>query len=453
MIALLLLGCGEVDPVDTLQECADATCRASTIEAAYAADAERVTQWMVALPDPVVQAALLDQLTHAFPADARALCQAVPRDDETRARCSRRNVRPHLFANPGGQKKPPKRNPNAAPGPRSSNLPVPPSAAALWADLTLPPLECGARPSHLCAVDAATAAAESGEGAAVIGARCREGYPEDERGYGECLFKSAEVVAKRGAVGIPDALSLCSDSVFGPMCVAHMLTFASPPVPTADTFTDADIAAAQAVTEALSGAPDGALYVDIFWAIWVHSSFAGADTVHGSLLDHLPPEAHHHVPVAAALRLMTQDAPRSPSEALDQLTAALAERPEPLDRQRTRPAVTWMKKQHWERDWTGEERFPTTWMLGPARRVRAEEPDVDRQISVLEAAGQLVRPPPVSFFLSVLDDPAADRRVRWTAARIAASLDAEAAGQREDADPQVQARLSGSGRKGKKAKR
>lgn len=451
MIALLLLGCGEADPVAALLACTDDACHTRTIEAAYAADAAQVTEWMSALPDPVVQAALLDQLTHADPAAAKTLCQTVPRDRETRTRCSRRNVRPHLFANPGGQKTVPKRNPNAAPGPRSSNLPVPPSAASMWADTTLPPLECGDRQASRCAVDAAITAAAEGEGAAVIGAQCREGYPEDERGYGECLFKAAEVVAQRGADGVPDALSLCSDSVFGPMCVAHMLTFASPPVPTADAFTDDDIAAAQRVAEALSEAPDGVLYVDSFWAIWVHSSFAGATVVHGSLLDHLPQEALHHVPIAAALRLMTQDAPRSFPAALDQLVAALADRPAP-HRQRTRPAATWLKAQHWERDWSGEERFPTTWMLGPARRVRAETPDIDRQISVLEAAGQLVRPPPADFFLSVLDDPTTDRRVRWTAARIGASLDAAAAAKREDADALIQARLSGSRTKGKKAK-
>ncbi|MFT5681141.1 MAG: hypothetical protein ACI8RZ_002047 [Myxococcota bacterium] len=446
-LPLLLLACSQPDPVETLLECTDADCRSSAIEAAYTADAEQITAWMTDL-DPVIQASLLDHLTHAFPGDARALCKDVPRDKETRSRCTRRNVRPHLFANPGGQKKPPPRNPNAAPGPRSSNLPVPPSAAALWADTVLPPLDCGTRPTDLCAADAAMAAAESGEGAATIGARCQAGNPDDERSYGECLFKAAEVVAGRGAAGVEDALALCSDSVFGPMCVAHTLTRVSPAVPNADAFTPADIVTAREAAEALSSATDGALYVDFFWATWTHSSFVKITTVHGALLDHLPVEAHHHVSTAVAYRLMSQESPADFATAVERTAAALSSRTGTSPR-RTRAATTRLKKQHWERDWAGEERFPTTWMLGPSRRVLAEEPEVDLQIAVLEAAGQLTQPPPADFFLSVLDDPSLDRRVRWTAARIGGSIDTEAASKRTDADTVIQARLSKSPAKSK----
>ncbi len=440
---LLLLGCGEPGPVDALLACGDADCHARHVEAAYAGDPERVIDWLSGLPDPVVQVALLDQLTHTYPADARDLCERVPRDDETRTRCARRNVRPHLFENPGGQKQPQKRNPNAAPGPRGSDLPLPPSAAAQWADVHPPTLDCGARPLAVCTVDEALVAAGSGADAATIGARCREGFVGDERGYGECLFKAAEVVAGRGAAGVPDALALCSDSVFGPMCIAHLLTLASPPVPAADAFTPQDITDAAAVATAFSAAPDGLLYADRFWASWVHSSIAAAAEVHGALLDHLPAEARHHVPVAAAHRLMSQRPPRSFEAEVQRLDEALARRAD-LAPPRYRPAATWMKVQLWERDWPGEEAFPTTWMLGPARRIRAPESGIDHQIAVLEAAGQLVQPPDARFFLAVLDDPTADRRVRFTAARIGAALDAAAAAQRTDDDPVIRARLSGS---------
>ena len=446
MIALLTLSCAEQGPVEALKACSDAECRTSTVEAAYEAAPEDVMRWMSALSDPVVQAALLDQLTYRFPEDARALCSTVPTDQQTKNRCARRNVRPHLFQNPGGLKssKLSKANMRAASGPRSSDLPVPASAAASWDGVVAPPVDCRQQGTALCALNAALEAAEAGEEDAVIAAHCRRGSPDDERAYGECLFKASEVVGEHHATaGIPTAMALCSDSIFGPMCVAHLLTRASPPVPAADAFTAAEIDAASATAQAFQALEHGALYADRFWASWVYTSYSIAKTVHGGLLDHLPSQAWHHVPVAAAYQQLSQHVPRQLSEAVQALSAALEQRGPMAQASSHHQAVTRMQRHLWEQDWPGEEIFPSTWVMGPSRRViAADSAAVELQLAVLEAAAQLPTPPSGAFFFSVLNEPDLDQRVRWTAARIGAALDTEAAAQLTDSDPLVAARLS-----------
>lgn len=446
MIALLILSCSTTEgPVAALKACDDSECRTGTVEAAYEAAPEDVSLWLHTLSDPVVQAAMLDQLTYRFPEDARTLCTTVPTDQQAKNRCSRRNVRPHLFQNPGGLKRTniSKVNQRSASGPRSSDLPVPASAAAGWEGVVAPVVDCRQQGEALCALNAALEAAKSGEDAAVIAAHCRRGSPDDERAYGECLFKASESVGEHHATaGIPTAMALCSDSIFGPMCVAHLLTRASPPVPAADSFTAADIDAALAAAAAFEQIEYGALYADRFWASWVYTSYSISRTVHGSLLEHLPSEALHHVPVAAAYQQLSKDVPLRLSDAVEALSVALAQRG-PMAPVTHRQAVTRMQRHLWEQDWPGEEVFPTTWVMGPSRRVlAADSPTAEFQLAVLEAAAQLPTPPRSAFFFSVLDEPDVDPRVRWTAARIGAALDTEAAAQLTDADDLVAARLS-----------
>jgi len=441
------VGCEGPEPIDALRACEDAVCLSSAIEPAYRTTPEQVIAWLRAEADPVTQVAAIDQLAYLFPEDAQALCDAMPQPSEARARCNRRNVRPHLYGEVGSHKRERKRRAGSADGPRSSQLPVPASVAARWESTEPRDLACGGQARALCAVAAAQTAARDGASTEEIGGRCLSGSPDRDQAYSECLFKAAEALAEsRKADGISSALALCSGSQFAPMCVAHLMTLASPPVPSAQTAGAADIAEAAAVPTAFqAAAPEhGALYVDRFWASWVYTSYKQAAEVTGALLELLPEEARHHVPVAAAHRLMTLQGPSTFEAEVDRLRIALSRREDQTLAPAYEDARTRMKRQLWLVDAAGEEALATTWMMGPARRIRVADPDLELQIAVLEAAGQLNAAPPASFFLSALGAPRRDPRVRWTAARIAAALEPEIAAQRTDDDPLVAARLKGT---------
>jgi len=446
-LALLasVVACADSDPVESFRRCTEASCQSATIEAAYAAAPEQTASWLSELSDPVVQAGLLEQLAFRFPEDAPTLCAAVPANSVGRQRCHRRNNRPHLSAGTDHQKRRTESSAVAAAGSRTPDLPVSRVVDPPWESGDPIALSCGTQPPDLCALSKAQEAAEAGGSADVIGGACRTGFPELGRSYSECLFKAAEHLGRsHGAAGIPAALQLCQASVYAPMCVAHLTIESSPPVPSADTFTDEDIDAAMATAAAfISSAPEhGAIYADRFWSAWVFTSYHHAATVHGGLLERLPAEARHHVAAAAAHRLMTRRVPSALDAAVAEVSAALRRRPSSVDPVRYTRARSQMIHQTWLRDWPGEELWATTWVMGPARRVRAMEPNIDRQIAVLEAAGQLKRTPPADFFFDVLDGPTRDPRVRWTAARLGAFLAPEQAAALVDSERMVQARLS-----------
>ena len=68
------------------------------------------------------------------------------------------------------------------------------------------------------------------------------------------------------------------------------------------------------------------------------------------------------------------------------------------------------------------------------------DPAVDLQIALLEAAFRLPVRPGAPFFLGLVGTDRA-RAVRWTAARLGAELDREAARELRDPDPLVERRL------------
>ena len=386
----LLAACSPPSAFERLERCDDDPCRQAAIEAAWADAPEPTLAWLTRIDDPLVQAALVDRLGTASPKDAKTLCQAISDDARGLTHCMRRNVRPHLYE--GAKKKAPILDPSKAPG---------------------------------------------------LG-----GDPTRGTAYAECLFKTAEATAEHlGADGISNALTLCSHSDFGPMCVAHVLTLSAPPVPPADRFTAADVEAAIHVTNALRSATAdtpglGPLYVDRFWASWVYTSYHNAQQVDGGLLDHLPPEAERHVPVAAASRMLDDSSPTTLDAAVSDLADRLSHRPaDQRPPERRFASVTRLFVQYWATELPGEGEMATAWCMGPSRRVIGETPRAELQIAVLEAAAQRRHPHTVDFFLSVVGDPERTLRVRWTGARIAATMDPEAAAATSDPSSRVNARL------------
>jgi hypothetical protein len=453
---LLMLACTSSDPLERLEACPDQSCQTQAFLPAWQADPEGATRWLVSLEDATVQATMVEALALEQPDAAAELCRALPQGGHARARCERRVVRPHLagggkFASTPGEGKA-----DAAPGPRSSALPLlelePPPWLEGARDEVQATLEgCEAEDPRLCARLAAREHGRQGRWEQA-GAACLAGDPGLGREYHECLFQSAEAMAEAmGAEGLGQALRLCSWSDYGPMCVAHCLTLVGPELPPADNIGPEEIEASLAVVAAIRAVSEGQLelqanWIDRYWASWTFTALWNSDGVGGRFLEQLPPEAAHHVPIAAASRMLRQ---RDPSglelEALVQeLSALLARAPGPARTGQAPPArrlMTNLRRQTWPNDRAGEHRIPSAWAMGPARRARAEDPQVDLRIAIMEAAAQLPDPPPASFFLAPVGDEDQHPLLRWTGARIGAALDPPAAAALVDPDPLVQETL------------
>lgn len=453
-----VFACGEADPVGVLLACGDAACRSAALRPAWEHDPGRVETWLGSLGDDRDRELLVEQLALSEPSAAARLCRLLPERGRARERCEARVVRPHLDT---ARRKPlaPEAAPDAAPGPRSGTLSLlalsDPPWFAVPADARAAALDgCEQREPALCARfrarDLALALDRDGAGLA-----CLAGDPDLGNAYAECLFQTAETLAEaRGAEGVGVALELCSWSSFGPMCAAHVLTRVGPAVPAADELRAEDLAGPRATVAAIAAATAGqprlqASYVDRYWSAWTATTCRWARRVDGRLLGMLPEEARHHLAVAVAARLLLDRDPRQVDlEALVAATAAaLADpgrEPTAAARRKLHPLNTLHARDGWSEDREDQRAIPAAWVMGPGRRALVlEDPAVDLRIAVLEAAFQAGTAPPARFFLDDLAEPGRHRLERWTAARLGAALDPEAAAALHDPDPLVQAALDG----------
>ncbi len=463
-LAALLLACQPTDPLGALEACQDQACRTAALAPAWLDDPQGTRTWLAGLDDPTVQATLIEGLALEHPADAAALCRALPEGAHARTRCERRVVRPHLD---GGGKKiqaEPSRAAGApgqgpAPGPRSTTLPLLELEPPPWREAAASTLQaalegCDAGDPLLCGRLVSREHAVLGHWEQA-GKACLAGDPDAGSAYAECLFQAAEVLAEsRGAQGLGPAMKLCSWSSYGPMCVAHVLTLVGPNAPPAQEVDQADVQAALLVVEAIREVSQGqpALqqsWVDRYWSSWTYTAYDQAGAVDGRLAGLLPPQAQPHLPVAMAANLLQDRDPASLDlEALAtelEQAQATGQEQTPGARgvsHRSRALVTNHRIQTWASDRKQEYDIPAAWVMGPGRRAVADDPAADLRICVLEAAAQLREPPPASFFLGVVGDPRQHRLVRWTGARIGGYLDPEQAVALQDPDPLVQQALS-----------
>jgi hypothetical protein len=465
---LILLACQPDAPLVALEACEDQACRSAAMLPAWQHDPAGTRAWLLALEDPTVQATLIEGLALELPDDAAALCRELPAEGHARTRCERRVVRPHLE----GRGKPLAKEAGAASaaGPRSATLPLLELEAAPWSnaspgDLAEALATCEAGEPVLCGRLVSRERATAGQWEPA-GLACQAGDPSQGQDYAECLFQAAEVLAETGGAGtLPHALRLCSWSRFGPMCVAHSLTLVGPAVPAADSIAQADIDAAQDVARAIRDASEGqprlgATWEDRYWSSWTASTYKHASALDGRLLALLPDAAQGHGRVAMAARLLAgRDLTGvTLDDLIHDFEAAAAEpgvEPDPRGQAQRFDLVTWHHQQTWAFDRNEERDIPASWVMGPARRAVADEPDAELRIAVLEAAAQLREPPPASFFLAVVGDESEHRLVRWTGARIGGYLDPEAAAALSDPDSLVQQALDRprkkpAGNKGKK---
>jgi hypothetical protein len=455
-LLFMVVACGPQDPLATLQACEDLPCRSAALVPAWTADPAGTQRWLLGLEDDTVQATLIEGLALELPDEAASLCRELPPGSHGKARCQRRVVRPHLSGPSKRGVRPPRVAADAAPGPRSSTLPLLEQGEPPWSgadpDTLAEALDgCALTEPRLCARTLSREGAARGDWEQA-GTACLAGDPAGGDDYSECLFQAAEAAAEeRGAAGLGDALRLCSWSSYGPMCVAHSLTLVGPRVPGADRITAADVAAAQEVVGAIEDAsPAGgrtrATLVDRYWSSWTGTTVLSSASVDGRLASLLPPEAQHHLPVALAYRLMSDRDPASLElEALaSELRSSLADpgtEPSAAAPPKLRKLVTKHRIQTWATDRGPESGIPAAWVLGPGRRAVSDDPDAELRIAILEAAVQLREPPPAGFFLAVVGDTDHHQLLRWTGARIGAQLDPDAAALLHDPDALVNAAL------------
>jgi len=426
LVAVVPLGvsCSQ-DPVAALHACQDDPCRLRHIDAAFEQHPEAVETVVRAANNPISAATLAEHLAANNPEKARAICDWLAPKSSWYQRCRRFYDRPHLVAS--HQLKISGKIAVGSRGPRSADLPRPD-----WGD-----------PPWL---------APSADSVHPEGAACWASHGEVEPSYSECLFIAAETRARRQQPGdLADAYVLCAASQFAPMCFAHVLQFSAPPPPPANRPDPVAVARARLVADELSQVLASqpavlAVHLDRYWAVWVYSAFRIADTVTGDLLTLLPAEVGPHIRAAAAVRFLTRH--ESPGLELHQVVQAVS------DRLRVRtgaaesadpktPLVN-LRNERWLDVRVLEREIPSVFLMGPGRRAVAEDPGVDLQIAVLEAAAQRDPTPPAAFFLAVVGGQSHEL-VRWTGARIGAQLDPAAAHAMSDPSALVSGRLTGQG--------
>ena len=442
MIWLLLACTGGEAEVDqpgvsaelaALQVCEDQPCRADAAGAAWEADRAGVEAWLRGL-DEFERVPLVDVLAHRFPADSAALCEVLEKGTAGRSRCEKRNVRPHLTR---GEQTKNRHGSVSTTGPRSSDLPVlavgePPweGVSQLALDEALGPCTQGSR----CVQDRARDLGAQGAGGQAL-LTCAAGEPAGTSRH-ECVFQAIEGIAESG--DIEQALGLCGHAgQFAPMCVAHSLQLAAPGP---SQGTSPAIAYGDELGEL---GDEGRLYEDWFWASWTYSAVMGGASV-GQLAAELPESVAPHVRAAGAWAVVSQRV-----GGFDETLKVVQARLEQGDSVRLTGdrIVARTTRSGWQ-DLPGEEELATVFLFGPLRRALAEDPEVDLQVALLEAAYQLEEPPDASWFAAQIT-PERDPVVRWTAARILSKHDPSALDGIDDQDELVRIRIHGPTKKKK----
>lgn len=445
--SLLLTGLIGCSGAPTWGTCSDAECRAKAIEAEFDKDPNRVLQDLRTMQDPIEQLSLVEQLAHAYPEQKNDICGVTSPGSPAFVRCERLELRPHLYTGAQLQTSKDRLHNRQAPGPAESvpmgaDLPPPWDASKLDEDAVRG--DCGA--NSTCLSDKARAYADSGKGSEA-GAACAVAWPEGTSARDECMFRAAESLATAGGMSvIKESLALCSAAgSITRNCTQHVLIESFPDPPPADAPD------AKSVEEAIAGAkffqdnwpePQKTFYPSFFWAVWTRDAFAKADSITGHLLTALPPEAAPHVRAAAAWKYAKtapdafQDLDRVAGYLKGRLAitgplAAVSSRT--LDNgpriEAAQPGAFWTTDKN-----DLERQIPSVIFIGSGRRATSPNPDDDLRIAVIEAGARMSPPPSLNFMASVIQSKHSDL-VRWTAARLLASLFGPAVRQNGLSDP------------------
>lgn len=426
-----LLGCGGGE---TWGACADSKCRAATVEKAFKVEPARVLEDIRAMEDPIEQAALIEQLAHAFPEQKMDICGIARVGSPAAMRCDKMELRPHLYTGQKLQRSTDRNMSRAAPGPAESvpmgaDLPLP------WDEGTLDQEtvrgECGT--NNTCVSDRARGLAEQGKGKEAAEA-CVVAWPEGTSAREECLFRAAETLVDWGGMSVAkEALALCGAAgAIGRNCTQHVLIESIPTPPPADGPDKASVEAALTAAKFYHDnwpEPQKTFYTNFFWAVWTRDAYANASSITGHLLTALPPEAAPHVRAAAAWKYL-QATPEALTD-LDRVAGYLKGRlaitgplaAVPSESASTQPRVNSVQPQaFWTSDRSElEGQIPSCIFIGSGRRATSPNPDDDLRLAVLEAGARLTPPASPNFLVPVITSKHSDL-VRWTAARLASTL-------------------------------
>jgi hypothetical protein len=222
---LLVLGtaCSPGTPAlpDALSTCATPECRTAWVTERWPQDAPSTAMAVVATGDPVVQLSLVLTLAEAFPGEVGELCTLLPIGDP-RKRCEQTNARPHLQASAQPAEKIYRQAWSHAFGPLEV-LKLP----ALGMDLEPLPVECEPGLTAIaCHSTAAKKAARRGRGVDAV--RHCMALPEG-KWADECIFGAAEIMAMPGQhtafsqARFAEGARMCTLARdFMPNCLTHL---------------------------------------------------------------------------------------------------------------------------------------------------------------------------------------------------------------------------------------
>ena len=450
MLLFLLLGCTDApapEPASAWTACPDPMCRHEILAQSWQTEPDVVLASLPGL-DPIEQQTLVQFLLTSHPQQQPTICGALPADSPGGQHCARIKARPHLTQSKNRQVTAFTPRPGGGP---SRNILLPPRAEpASWLRREKIALgECGK--DTTCVTEKASNTALEGD-LETAGTICRSGVSSLEETYWECLFETAEVIARtKRSSQWAQAVTLCvATQSFVHGCLHHTLTLAMPDIPPADSFSAADIEAArQAAADfsaAVGGGELGGLYADRMWASWTWQAYFHADEITGQLAAVLPEAAQPHIRLAAAYRMLESRTDWSVSlDALStDLQSTLARQTPPESDGKTHRPTSRKRPDFWPEDQAHEDTIPAIYCTGDSRRATDPDPSIDRMLAILEASGRLKNSsPPADFFARVIQDTAAPEVVRWTAARILSAQDRSAAAALSvpDATPLIAGRL------------
>ncbi len=428
LLLALLTGCGAAEPAETWADCTEPMCRHALLEQTWAASPQQVLDSLPGL-DEQEQVMMVSLLLRSHPDQTATICAGMSPDSAAGQECSRVEARPHLS---NGLLQPiTAMGSRAGGGPSQNTLPPPRTEPPSWlGDATARASSAleGCAPLSPCVRERAGVAALTN--IELAGAICYAGAGEhDRKFYLDCVFDAAESLsASAGASGWAQAARLCNAAEnFVHGCLHHTVSLVIPDVPPADRPDIASIEevrrAVATVSAAVGGHALGELYADRIWSQWTWHAYAHAETVSGTLIPLLPPQALPHIRVAAAARMLRgADWSTSLPALADALADALAVVDAPVTTPARRYEVGYKKVSgFWPQDNPQEGSIPATYCAGDGRRPVAKDARIDLQLAILEAAGRQEHRPPASFFAAVIQSDA-EEWVRWTAARILAGL-------------------------------
>lgn len=457
-MALAAVACtGRAEPV-AWEACADAACRQASALATWDTERDATADRIAQLEDPVELAVLVSALSESRPGSTEPLCPRL-QPKEAREHCRNVNLRAHLWAevDPGAKAR-------ARPDLLDDATPTRIIQVLADADLSNPLTDVAAAPDmepcaereaacQVRAQDAAIEAAEAGD-PDLAAARCQA--ISAERWRNECMFRSAESTLRpRDSLAIRSDLAvevgrLCLASVeFRGNCYTHIGGRIAKAAPAADATSSTDAAAWTDVGLAVAGvivpvaeqdeATAGRLSQRIWSEVTWHSVSAAADPT-GFPLAHLPPSQTANYRAALAAWVVFVTSPPTLSDARGAVEVRQARQEVDADAGAT---PNWPKSlggDLWNVDLPGEDALAWVYFTNDARRAFSEDPAIDLDIALLEAAA---RARPVQFRL--LDDGlrSDDALVRWTAARLLGHVDSRKRSRStEDSDPLVAGRLA-----------